>query len=172
MPIPAPIVLPALDKVVDVVVGGLERAGEAALNSAGAAVTIGLGYLISPGTSNVCTCSTDQPMPGQGPPPSTSQQGAVNTDPINSSRSTLPRGPGGEYLPHPEAQGAHSTLGTRIGSDGKPYRQGATFDANGRFTGRTDVSNHGRGDHVNPHLHPATGPASVRPGPGEPIPQD
>ncbi|MBI4603881.1 MAG: hypothetical protein HY721_18145 [Planctomycetes bacterium] len=86
----------------------------------------------------------------------------------NEPRSDLPRDGAGNYLPDPEATGAHSTLGTRIGQDGKPYPQGATFDENGNFVGRTDVTNHGRADHPNPHFHPATGPASV--GPPQPIP--
>ena len=156
---PAPIVLPALGEAAKDLVGGLIETLAAPL--------IILDYLVSPGTT-----ATEDKDTIHGPPPSTSQQGAVDNSPINSSRSTLPRDAAGNYVPHPDAQGAHSTTGTRIGSDGKPYRQGATFDSNGRFTGRTDVSNHGRGDHVNPHFHPATGPASVRPGPGEPVPQD
>lgn len=130
-----------------------------------------IGNTVSPGTTNVCTCSTNQPQ-AHGAPPSTSQQGTVNNAPITSSRSTLPRDAAGNYAPHPDAQGAHSTVGTRVGSDGKPYRQGATFDSDGRFTGRTDATNHGRSDHTNPHFHPATGPASVQPGPGEPVPQN
>jgi RHS repeat-associated protein len=165
MPFPllSPIVLPALDVA----------AGATVLVTLPAA-GMGLAIALPP------VESTGDPMfPGYvpapsttGTPPSTSQQGAVNTDPITSSRSTLPRDAAGNYAPHPDAQGAHSTVGTRVGSDGKPYRQGATFDSNGRFTGRTDVTNHGRSDHANPHFHPATGPASVRPGPGEPVPQD
>lgn len=82
----------------------------------------------------------------------------------NAPKSDLPRGPGGEYLPHPDAVGPHSTIGTRMGSDGNHYRQGATFDGNGNFRGRTDVTDHGsphRPGHVNPHHHPATGPAST-----------
>jgi hypothetical protein len=58
-------------------------------------------------------------------------------------------------------------LGTRSGRSGD-YLQGATFDGNGKFLGRTDVTNHGRRDHQNPHWHPATGPNSV--GPQQPIP--
>ena len=60
-------------------------------------------------------------------------------------------------LPHPNAQGPHTTLGTRIGSDGIPYRQSASFPgntwptANGQQVpwGRTDWTNHGT-----PKLHP------------------
>lgn len=88
---------------------------------------------------------------------------------LNAPRGTLARGPGGEYLAHPGAVGPHSTIGTRIGSDGMPYRQGATFDGSGNFRGRTDVTNHGspqRPGHTNPHHHPATGPAST----GAPVP--
>ena len=71
------------------------------------------------------------------------------------------------YLPYPDAVGPHTTLGTRSGRNGD-YTQGATFDRNGRFLGRTDVTNHGRGDHTNPHWHPAVGPNSV--GSAQPIP--
>ena len=48
----------------------------------------------------------------------------------------------------------------RTGRNGD-YLQGATFDSNGKFLGRTDVTNHGRMDHTNPHWHPALGPNSV-----------
>jgi hypothetical protein len=71
------------------------------------------------------------------------------------------------YLPLPGAEGAHTTLGTRSGRNGD-YTQGATFDSQGKFSGRTDVTNHGRADHTNPHWHPAVGPNSV--GPQQPIP--
>lgn len=74
----------------------------------------------------------------------------------------------GNYLPHPDAVGPHTTLGTRSGRNGD-YTKGATFDGKGNFTGRTDVTNHGRGDHANPHWHPATGPNGV--GPQQPIPR-
>jgi len=93
----------------------------------------------------------------------------------NSARTWPPIGPGpsprggpprdthtGAYLPEPDAVGPHTTLGTRIGNDGVPYTQGATFDADGNFLGRTDVTDHGRPwDHGNPHFHPATSPSSV-----------
>ena len=72
----------------------------------------------------------------------------------------------GNYLPHPNAEGPHTTLGTRSGRNGE-YTQGATFDHNGNFKGRTDVTNHGRGDHTNPHWHPATSPNGV--GPAQPV---
>ncbi|SRR6266481_5621366 len=130
-----------------------------------------------PGTPGQTTTTVQTGTPGTttttvqtGTPASTSQAGTVNTSTANAKntpRSDLPRDKAGNYLPHPEAQGPHSTVGTRVGSDGVPYRQGATFDEKGNFTGRTDVTNHGRGDHTNPHFHPATGPVSV--GPAEPI---
>ena len=61
-----------------------------------------------------------------------------------------------DYLPDPAAEGnPHTTLGIREGSSG-PYMQGATFESSGKFKGRTDVTTHGRGDHPNPHFHPAT----------------
>lgn len=47
------------------------------------------------------------------------------------------------------------------------YTQGATFDKDGKFKGRTDVTDHGRGDHANPHWHPAKGPNSVEKGGSE-----
>jgi RHS repeat-associated protein len=72
------------------------------------------------------------------------------------------------YLPDPAAEGsAHTTLGTKQGRY-ETYTQGATFE-NKEFKGRTDVTNHGRYDHPNPHYHPATSPNSVKPGP-HPIP--
>lgn len=71
------------------------------------------------------------------------------------------------YLPLPGAEGAHTTLGTRTGRNGS-YTQGATFGEKGNFLGRTDVTNHGRGDHTNPHWHPALGPNSV--GSAQPLP--
>jgi len=73
-------------------------------------------------------------------------------------------------LPDPAAEGsAHTTLGTREGRRGA-YTQGATFDDEGNFTGRTDVTDHGRNDHFKPHWHPANSPNSVKRGP-HPIPE-
>ena len=40
------------------------------------------------------------------------------------------------------------------------YLEEATFDADGKFRGCTDLTDHDRGDHHNPHYHPATGPSS------------
>ncbi len=66
-------------------------------------------------------------------------------------------------LPLKEAEGrAHTVLGSRVGSDGKVYRQSAEFPANtwpkanGKDVPMSEVhwSNHGRGDHLNPHQHP------------------
>ena len=85
-------------------------------------------------------------------------------------RSTLPRAENGDYLPNPEATGPHTNLGTRVRPTGPeaPYPQGSTFDGNGVFQGRTDVTDHGLPDtHPNPHFHPATGGNSV--GPAQPI---
>src|SRR5262249_6119136 len=66
-----------------------------------------------------------------------------------------------DYLPDPAAEGSpHTTLGTRKGKHG-PYTQGATFDEKGEFKGRTDVTDHGRKDHPNPHYHSATGSNSA-----------
>ena len=85
-------------------------------------------------------------------------------------RSTLPREPDGAYRPDPEARGSpHTTVGTRVGSDGKLYRQGATFGEDGVFKGRTDNTDHGTPRlHPLPHFHPATSPNGV--GRAEPIP--
>ncbi|HEY6115012.1 MAG TPA: hypothetical protein VI172_03555, partial [Candidatus Dormibacteraeota bacterium] len=63
---------------------------------------------------------------------------------------------------------AHTTLGVREGRKGS-YTQGATFDSKGNFKGVTDVTTHGRGDHPNPHFHPAKGPNSIKKGP-HPLP--
>jgi RHS repeat-associated protein len=78
----------------------------------------------------------------------------------------------GNYLPDPAAEGTdHTTLGKRKGSSGNLYTQGATFDKDGEFKGRTDVTNHERMDHPKPHFHPAIGPNSVDSGPF-PLPFD
>lgn len=77
----------------------------------------------------------------------------------NDPKSTLPKDKSGNYLPDPKATGSHTTLGEREGRNGGNYTQGATFDENGKFKGRTDVTDHGRPhDHENPHWHPAIGP--------------
>lgn len=74
----------------------------------------------------------------------------------------------GNYLPDSAAEGAeHTTLGIQRGRRGS-YTQGVTFDSNNKFTGRTDVTDHGRTDHSNPHFHPATGPNSAK-SPAQPI---
>jgi RHS repeat-associated protein len=66
-------------------------------------------------------------------------------------------------LPLKEAEGrAHTALGSRVGSDGNVYRQSAEFPgntwpkANGNDVPWSEVhwTNHGRGDHLNPHQHP------------------
>lgn len=80
-----------------------------------------------------------------------------------------PRAKNGRFLPDPKAEGPHTTLGSRAQPSGSTYTQGATFDADGKFVGRTDVSAHG-GDHDNPHFHPATSPNST--GGAQPIPTD
>jgi hypothetical protein len=86
----------------------------------------------------------------------------------NNANGGPPRDPlTSDYLPDPAAAGyPHTTLGIRQGSRG-PYGQGATFE-NGKFQGRTDLTDHGRGDHPNPHFHPATGPNSAG-SPAQPI---
>ena len=69
--------------------------------------------------------------------------------------------------PLPEAGGRpHTSLGTRIGSDGTPYRQSATFPQGGSWPNssngqtvpmsRVDWTSHGRSDHASPHQHPFT----------------
>jgi RHS repeat-associated protein len=63
--------------------------------------------------------------------------------------------------PLPEAQGPHTTLGGRVGSDGVIYRQSATFPMKtwppefGEVPlSRVDWTNHGRAvDHTSPHQH-------------------
>ncbi len=81
----------------------------------------------------------------------------------NNVKGGPPRDPlTSDYLPDRSAQGsAHTFFGQKEGSAG-PYRQGATFDENGDFKGRTDVTDHGRHDHHNPHYHPATGRNSAK----------
>ena len=88
----------------------------------------------------------------------------------NQTRGGPPRDPDSfDYLPDPAAEGnPHTTLGIRQSESGS-YKQGATFDAKGNFRGRTDVTNHGRRDHQNPHFHPSTSPNGTKPG-SHPIP--
>ena len=76
---------------------------------------------------------------------------------VQFSKGGPPRDPIHQnYIPDELARGyPHTTLGIRSGRAGS-YRQGATFDRNGHFRGRTDVTNHGRCDHDCPHWHPAT----------------
>ena len=76
----------------------------------------------------------------------------------NEIQGGPPRDKNANYLPDPAAEGTpHTTLGTKEGSHG-PYKQGATFDEDGKFKRRTDVTDHGRRDHPNPHYHQATSP--------------
>jgi len=127
-----------------------------AVTSTTAAVVGVLGYLVSPGTSNVCTCSTDQPQVGT--PASTSQQGAVNNGPIESRSNPLTGKPGDTTtLRNPDGT-VRQVRG--YGPDGYP---------------KTDVDHghdHGAGD---PHSHdwgrPANGgpPTHVDRGPGRPV---
>ena len=65
-------------------------------------------------------------------------------------------------LPDPNAQGPHTVLGGRTSSKtGEAYRQSATFPgetwpkANGQNVPWSEMhwTNHGRGDHGNPHQH-------------------
>lgn len=85
----------------------------------------------------------------------------------------LPRDKGGRTIvPSSEAEGyAHTVLGTRTEPtiSPEPYTQGVTFDENGNPLGRTDVTDHGRGDHVNPHYHPWNGSKFTNP--SQPIPE-
>lgn len=66
-------------------------------------------------------------------------------------------------LPDPNARGAHTVLGGRVGSDGVVYRQSATFPSNQAWPAangqnvpwsRVDWHNHSRTDHAIPHQHP------------------
>jgi RHS repeat-associated protein len=148
MPLPLPFPgIPDLGRLITTVVADV-------VTTANVTVAATVGYLLSP--------------PGKFAKDTIDSSGPKAAD--NTPRSDLPRDKAGNYVPHPEAQGPHTALGTRTGHDGVPYTQGATFGSAGEFAGRTDVTSHGRGDHANPHFHPATGPASV--GPAEAIPED
>jgi RHS repeat-associated protein len=81
---------------------------------------------------------------------------AQNTGGNEFSRGGPPRDPKTkQYVPSAEAEGRpHTTLGARRGSDGKDYTQGATFGNDGKYLGRTDVTDHSRpSEHPNPHFH-------------------
>ena len=96
------------------------------------------------------------------PTPATASETLVC--PSNASRTPgddLPRGKGGSwYAPDPNAEGAHTVIGTRTNpkESPEPYRQGMTYDSNGNCLGRTDVSDHGTPHHHAPvHFHPWNG---------------
>lgn len=79
----------------------------------------------------------------------------------NKPKGSVPRADNGDYLPDPTAVGPHTLLGTTKGRKGT-YVQGSSFDAKGKFRGRTDCTDHGRPkEHTNPHFHPASSPNSV-----------
>lgn len=121
-------------------------------------------YLISPGSGGANNLNDTIQIP-----PSTSQQGAVNTSPIQTSRGT-------NVVPDPNAQGAHS-VPKRDPATGRVTGY-TTFDANGNATlrYRGEGKTHGG---VSPPLvlepKPGKGPgASVnraRPARPEEIPQ-
>jgi RHS repeat-associated protein len=72
----------------------------------------------------------------------------------------LPRDPSGRPLPDIDVP--HTQLGTRQSRSqpGTSYRQAREFDANGKPVRDVDWTDHGRGDHQNPHQHlydPLTG---------------
>jgi RHS repeat-associated protein len=82
----------------------------------------------------------------------------------------LPRDAGGNFAPLPEAQGPHTTLGTKVDGSAGPYRA-MTFDENGKPTGRYDFTDHGRPEnHPNPHYHPID-PSTGKVGGAQPMPQ-
>ncbi|MBS0272763.1 MAG: hypothetical protein JSR85_09025 [Proteobacteria bacterium] len=88
----------------------------------------------------------------------------------NEIKGGPPRDPStANYLPDPTAEGPHTTLGIQQ-SRKEPYIQEATFNEKGEFKGRTDVTDHGRRDHPNPHYHPATSPNSAK-NPPQAIPE-
>ena len=63
----------------------------------------------------------------------------------------LPRDENGN--PVPESDNPHTQLGTKKGRKGS-YPQGREFGANGEHVKDIDFTDHGRGDHPNPHEHP------------------
>lgn len=87
----------------------------------------------------------------------------------------LPRGPGGEPIPDPDAQGPHTQLGRQEGRKG-PYPQAREFDGNGKPVRDIDFTDHGRpNEHTNPHEHRyvdnPTGGTPQR-GPPRPLPEE
>jgi RHS repeat-associated protein len=66
----------------------------------------------------------------------------------------LPRDRHGNPLPDPNANGAHTQIGTKKGSKGD-YTQAREFDNNGQAVKDIDFTDHGRPNiHTNPHQHP------------------
>ena len=69
---------------------------------------------------------------------------------------SLPNKPGGEPAPDPNAQGAHTRLGTKNGSKG-PYKYAREFDKHGNPQKEFHFTNHGRpSNHPSEHFHQRT----------------
>ena len=68
----------------------------------------------------------------------------------------LPRDPRtGQPTPDSDAEGPHTQLGTRASRKrpGETYTQAREFDSEGKPVRDVDFTDHGRGDHSNPHEH-------------------
>ncbi|WP_307472566.1 hypothetical protein [Cytobacillus purgationiresistens] len=76
----------------------------------------------------------------------------------NGEKLGLPRNKDGKMVngtSHiPESMNPHTQIGIKKGRKGE-YFQTLEWGRNGKPIQRTDWTDHGRGDHVNPHSHPA-----------------
>lgn len=76
----------------------------------------------------------------------------------NGKKLGLPRNEGGKLVNgtshKPESMYPHTQIGIKKGRNGE-YIQTLEWDTNGKPIQRTDWTDHGRGDHVNPHSHEA-----------------
>lgn len=87
-------------------------------------------------------------------------------DPTTGSPLPIPKGPHG--VPASESPFPHTQLGTKVSSGtGQPYTQAREFGQNGQHIRDMHFTNHGRGNHPNPHQHVIDAVTGKR---GPPIP--
>jgi hypothetical protein len=76
----------------------------------------------------------------------------------NGKKLGLPRNKDGKLVNgtshKPDSMNPHTQIGIKKGRNGE-YIQTLEWGKNGKPIQRTDWTDHGRGDHVNPHSHPA-----------------
>jgi RHS repeat-associated protein len=146
----------------EMLAGGAKTAGGAALCGTGAGCMVGApaivgGTAIAAHGAGMAGTALANFMKSDSPDP--------QFEPYSPDRK-LPTTRGGKPIPEANPDGspaaAHTQLGkkqSRNAEVGK-YTKGREFDAQGNHVRDVDFTNHGRGDHPNPHQHridPATG---------------